>query len=104
MWKYTYLYVNEDPFSEIFQPLPPAMRTHDTDGLEVTLNHLKEKSYRYNSHKDFLFRCTDKKIVLIGLELNLEATFGNYDQGFIDNWSHKLIEFCHFKERYNHIL
>ena len=75
MWKYTYLYVNEDPFSEIFQPLPPAMRTRDTDGLEVILNHLKEKFYRYNSHKDFLFRCTDKKIVLIGLELNLEATF-----------------------------
>ena len=51
MWKYTFLYVNEDPFSEIFQPMPPAMRTYDTDGLEVILNHLKEKSYRYNSQR-----------------------------------------------------
>ena len=39
---------------------PP--RTHYTDALAIKLNDLREKSARYNSHEDFLFRCIQEKL------------------------------------------
>ena len=47
---------------------PP--RTHNTDILAIELNRLREKSARYNSHKDFLSRCIQEKLVPKGLELS----------------------------------
>ena len=40
---------------------PP--RTHNTDALAIKLDGLREESARYNSYKDFLFRCIKKKLV-----------------------------------------
>ena len=60
-------------------------RTHNTDALAIKLNHLRAKSAQYNSHKDFLSRCIQEKLVPKGLELNLEPTIGIYDKEFIDN-------------------
>ena len=57
---------------------------HNTDGLAIKLNRLKEKSARYVSHKDLLSQCIKSKFVLKGLELTHERTIGNFDQEFID--------------------
>ena len=57
-------------------------RTRNTDALAIKLNRLREKSARYNSRTDFLSRCIQQKLVPKGLELTLEPTIGNYDQGF----------------------
>ena len=70
---------------------PP--RSNNTDALAIKLNRLREKSARYNSHKDFLSRCIQEKLVHEGLELNLEPKIGNYDQEFIDNWHSNLKDF-----------
>ena len=45
--------------------------------LALKLNHLEEKSARYESHKDFFF-------------FKLEPTIGNFDQEFIDKSFSKL--------------
>ena len=68
-------------------------RNHNTDALAIKLNHLRAKSAQYNSHKDFLSRCIQEKLVPKGLELNLEPTIGIYDQEFIDNWYSILKDF-----------
>ena len=60
-------------------------RTHNTDALAIKLNSLRKKSARYNSHKDFLFRCIQGKLVPKGLELTLEPTIGYYCQQLINN-------------------
>ena len=66
---------------------------HNTDGLALELNRLKEKSARYLSHKDFISQYIKSKLVPKGLELTLEPTIGNYDQDFIDNWYSNLKDF-----------
>ena len=58
--------------------------------LALKLNHLKEKSARYKSHKDFLSRCIKDHLIPKGLKLELEPAIGNFDQAFIDNWFSKL--------------
>ena len=68
-------------------------RTHNTDVLAIKLNRLHKKSAWYNSHKDFLSRCIQEKLVPNGLELTLEPTIGNYDQEFINNWYSDLKDF-----------
>ena len=59
----------------------------------LKLNRLKDKSIRYESHKDFLNRCLAEKLVPKGLRLELEPTIGNYDQEFVDTWYAKLKSF-----------
>ena len=54
---------------------------------------MREKSVRYNLHKDFLSGCIQEKLVPKGLELSFEPTIGNYDQEFIDNWYSNLKDF-----------
>ena len=54
---------------------------------------MREKSTRYNSHKDIPSRCIQEKLVPKGLELSLEPAAGNYDQEFIDNWYSNLKDF-----------
>ena len=53
--------------------------------LALKLNRLKEKSARYDSHKDFLSCCIKDCFIPKGLKLELEPTIGNFDQEFIDN-------------------
>ena len=60
-------------------------RNHNADAIAIKLIFLREKSSRYNSHKDFLSRCVQKKLVPKCLEFSLEPTIGNYGQEFIDN-------------------
>ena len=54
---------------------------------------MREKSTRYNSHKDIPSRFIQEKLVPKGLELSLEPAIGNYDQEFIDNWYSNLKDF-----------
>ena len=61
-------------------------RTHNTDWLAFKLNHLHAKSARNKSHKDFLSRCIQEKLVPKGLELNIEPKIGNFDRELVDNW------------------
>ena len=61
-------------------------RTQNTDAQTIKLNIFCAKSARYKSHKDFLSRRIQEKLVPKGLELNLEPTIGNYDQEFFDSW------------------
>ena len=55
----------------------------------VKLNILKSKQARYESHKSFLARCLEVKIIPKGLVLDLEATTGNQVQEFLDSWFDK---------------
>ena len=59
----------------------------------LKLNRLKDKSIRYESHKDFLNRCLAEKLVPKGLRLELEPTIRNYDQEFVDTWYAQLKSF-----------
>ena len=61
-------------------------RTHNNDRLAFKPNHFRAKSARYNSHKYFLSRCIQEKLVPKGLELNLEPKIGNYDREPTNNW------------------
>ena len=83
--------VNTNP--NLLSPFSTQTQYHNTDGLAIKLNRLKEKSARYTSHKEFLSQCIDNKLVPQGLSLTLEPTIGNYDQTFIDNWYSKLKDF-----------
>ena len=68
-------------------------RTHNTDALVIKLNRLCAKLAQYKSHKDFLSRCIQEKLVSKSLELSLELTIGNYDQQFFDSWHSNLKDF-----------
>ena len=68
-------------------------QSYNTDGFAIKLNRLKEKSGRYNLHRDFLSKCIQENPVLKGLEITLEPTIGNFDQEFIDNWYTNLKQF-----------
>ena len=63
-----------------------ASTIHNTYGLTLKLNHLKEKSASYVLYKDFISQRIKSKLVTKGLELALVQTIGNYHQDFIDNW------------------
>ena len=58
--------------------------------IALKFNHLKDKSIRYESHKDFLNHCLAEKLVPKCLRLELEPTIGKYDQEFVDTWYAKL--------------
>ena len=51
----------------------------NADKLALKLNRLKDKSGRYVSHKEFLTRCIENKLIHKELELSLQPTVGNYD-------------------------
>ena len=73
-------------------------RTHTFDErqrqkLAFKLNFLKDKEARYVSHKTFLTRCVQNRIIPIGLSINVEPTIGNHDEEFLDNWYKKLESF-----------
>ena len=55
----------------------------------INFNSLEEKSARCNSYRDFS-RCVKENLVPKGLELTVQPTKGNYDQGFIDKWYTKI--------------
>ena len=59
---------------------------HNKNVLALKLNHLKEKSIRYISHKDVISQCIKSKLVPKRLELTLEPKIKNYDQDLIDSW------------------
>ena len=61
-------------------------QNHNADGLALKINYLKEKSPRYNSHRDFLSKCIQQNFVPKGLEITLELTIESFDQDFFDNW------------------
>ena len=61
-------------------------QNHNTDGLAIKLNRLKEKSARYNSHSELLSKYIQENLVPKGLETTLEPTIGKFDQEFVDNW------------------
>ena len=87
---YNYLRISQR--SQNFLTASP-ITIHNTDGLALKFNHLKEKSARYVSHKDFISQCIKSKLVPKGLQLTLESAIGNYDQDFIDNWYSNLKDF-----------
>ena len=61
--------------------------------IALKLNHLTDKSIRYESHKDFFNCYLAVKLVPNGLRLELELKFRNYDQEFVDTWYAKLKSF-----------
>ena len=86
----------EEPTSINTSYLQPSTPTHtyiNKEQVAVKLNRLKDKSARYESHKEFLSNCIQSKLIPKGLKLELEPTIGNYDQEFLDNWYAKLKDF-----------
>ena len=78
--------------SNLLTVAPP--QNHNTDGLAIKLNHLKEKSARYNSHRNFLSKCIQENLVAMGLGITLEPAIGNFDQEFVDKSYTNLKQFC----------
>ena len=81
------------PMASLLSPNNDVYRNINKEQTALKLNRLKEKAARYESHKDFLSQCVAEKLVPKGLKLELEPTFGNHDQEFLDNWFSKLNEF-----------
>ena len=54
---------------------------------------MKDKEARYVSHKTFLTRCVQNRIIPNGLSINVEPTIGIHDEEFLDNWYKKLESF-----------
>ena len=68
--------------------------TEDTgERLGQKLNRLNNKAARYESHKQFLEKCIQEKLIPERLRLQLEPTIGNYDDEFLHNWYVKLEKF-----------
>ena len=59
----------------------------------MKLNRLKDKSARYQSHREFLSQCIESKLIPKGLKPELELTIGNHDQECLDMWYSNLQEF-----------
>ena len=81
--KFTIIQEGDKMSSNLLTATPS--QNHNTDGLAIKLNCLKEKSARYNSHRDFLPTCIQENFVPKGLEITLEPTIENFDQDFADN-------------------
>ena len=69
------------------------LQNHNTDGLAIKLNCLKEKPARYTSHRDFFSKCAQESLASKGLEITLEPTIGNFDQDFVNNCYTNLQQF-----------
>ena len=81
--KFTIMQEGDNMSSNLLTATPS--QNHNTDGLAIKLNCLKEKSARYNSHRDFLPACIQENFVPKGLEITLEPTIENFDQDPADN-------------------
>ena len=71
----------------------PVDTSINKEKLALKLNHLKNKSARYESHKSFLNQCIREKLIPKGLEVYIEPTIGNHDQEFLDNWNQLFKDF-----------
>ena len=71
----------------------PVDRSINKEKLAMKLNHLKNKSARYESHKSFLNQCIREKLIPKGLKVYMEPTIGNHDQEFLDNWNQLFKDF-----------
>ena len=80
--------MTEMPFSGF-----TSSKDKQKENIALKRNRLKDKSIRYESHKDLLNRCLTEKLVPKGLRLELEPKVGNYDQEFVDTWYAKLKSF-----------
>ena len=58
--------------------------------MALKFNRLKDKTIKYQLHKDFLNRFLVEKLVPKDLRLELEPPAGYYDQEFVDTWYEKL--------------
>ena len=64
--------------------------TQNKDRFAVKLNHLKDKSIRHESYKNFLSRYISEEVMPKGSKLELEPTFRNLNQEFADKWYSQL--------------
>ena len=71
----------------------PMFREKKKEQLTLKLNRLKDKHARYKSHKQFLEQCIQAGLIPKGLKPELEATIGNRNQEFLNNWYTKLQDF-----------
>ena len=65
----------------------------NNDYLVTKLDRLHDKHERFVSHKDFLQKCQENKVVPKGLKLELEPSIGNHDDEFLSKWYEKLEKF-----------
>lgn len=76
----------EKPVNVNYNFLSPTYhQTRHAGYLAIKLNILKDKQAGYESHKSFLTRCSEAKIVPKGLALDLQPTIGNHDEELLDN-------------------
>ena len=85
----TIIQEEENIKSKLLTEAPP--QNHNTNGLVIKLNLLKEKSAKYISHRDFL--SIQKDLVPKGLEITPESTIRNFHQGIADDWYTNLKQF-----------
>ena len=61
--------------------------------LAFRLNFLQDKNARCESHKSFLKRCYDEKLIPYGLHITLKLSIGNVDDAFNTKWYERLNNF-----------
>ena len=55
----------------------------EKENIAYKLNNLKDKLARYDSHKSFLTRCFQEKIIPNALLIDVEPSIGNHDEDFL---------------------
>ena len=63
-----------------------------TDQLSLKLNRLTEKLCRYESHKYFINKCLNDKLIPEGF-WSLEPSIGNHDDEFLQQWYEDVTKF-----------
>ena len=63
-----------------------------TDQLSLKLNRLTEKLFRYESHKYFINKCLNDKLIPEGF-WSLEPSIGNHDDEFLQQWYENVTKF-----------
>ena len=61
--------------------------------LAFCLDQIKNKKIRFLSHKEFLEKFLHDKLTPNGLKINLEATIGNQNEDFVNQW-YKIQDDC----------
>lgn len=67
--------------------------TQNKDRFALKLNHLKDKSIRHESYKNFLSRCISEELMPKGSKLELKPSFRNLNQEFAGKWYSQLKSF-----------
>ena len=62
----------------------------DVNRIVIKLDRLQDKSTRYESHKQFLEKCINEKVIPDRLRINVEPTIGNHNDEFLCIWCNKL--------------